>query len=371
MTDRERAERGFDASLSRSLRATHGDGAPEACPDPNILAAYAERALSADERAGWETHFADCGRCQAQLAGLARALDQTERDVLAEARRSAAAPAWRWDWRWMAPLATAAVVMVAVWVIEPGSLGERGTTPAVQMEVAEMAEKALSDRDRVEGLRARREAAAEALTAVTESTPGEPGAEADAPTPPAAARLGQRQDALARNAAGDEMARLPRQEQAAALASPTAPAPADRQLRDEADPSTAERRLAESADDRLEASAATVLIQTPSPSVQWRLAPSGLVERTTDAGASWEAQAVAPGLEPLAGSAPSGSVCWIVGRAGAIFRTTDGQAWERVTAPETVDFVAIDATDSSRAVVTSAGGTSYATSDGGRTWTPR
>ena len=104
MTDRERAERGFDASLSRSLRAASDDGAAEVCPNANILAAYAERALSEEERAGWEMHFASCGRCQEQLAGLARALDQADPDTVVEAGPWAAA-AWRWDWRWMAPLA--------------------------------------------------------------------------------------------------------------------------------------------------------------------------------------------------------------------------------------------------------------------------
>lgn len=371
MTDRERAERGFDASLARSLRGASREGTREACPDPNILAAYAERALSPDELAGWEAHFASCGRCQVQLAGLTRALDQAEPDTRAEARPAAALP-WRWDWRWAAPLATAAVVTLAVWVIEPGSLRERDTTPATPVELDRMADEAPSDPDRAEGLRARREAAAAGPTSAAEPAPGEAAAEADALALEAPAQVEQRQNAVAVTEARDEAKPLlPDERSAAAVqAPPTVPSRADAQLREPAEPTAAARqRPAEAAVGQV--AAATVLVQTPNPSVQWRLASSGLVERSTDAGASWEAQAVDAGLEPLAGSAPSAAICWIAGRAGAIFRTTDGRTWDRVTAPEDVDFIGIDASDALTASVAAASGATYATSDGGRTWTPR
>jgi hypothetical protein len=44
----------------------------EACPDAELVAAYAERTLDPDETARWEGHFADCARCQKVIAVLAK-----------------------------------------------------------------------------------------------------------------------------------------------------------------------------------------------------------------------------------------------------------------------------------------------------------
>jgi hypothetical protein len=46
-----------------------------ACPDAEILAAYAEQALGPDEAAQWEGHFAACGRCRKILRVLAASTD--------------------------------------------------------------------------------------------------------------------------------------------------------------------------------------------------------------------------------------------------------------------------------------------------------
>src|SRR5256885_16914766 len=58
-----------DALKSRSIPADH---APiSACPDAEILAAYADHDLAEDETVRWENHFADCDRCQKINAVLA------------------------------------------------------------------------------------------------------------------------------------------------------------------------------------------------------------------------------------------------------------------------------------------------------------
>src|SRR5580704_12177843 len=56
--------------LRRSLASS--PGAEEACPDPEILAAYSERSLDADETARFELHFSHCARCREQLAAMVR-----------------------------------------------------------------------------------------------------------------------------------------------------------------------------------------------------------------------------------------------------------------------------------------------------------
>jgi hypothetical protein len=100
----------------------------------------------------------------------------------------------------------------------------------------------------------------------------------------------------------------------------------------------------------------------------WRFGPTGSIERSDDAGATWQRQASGVEADLLAGSAPSAAVCWAVGRGGIVLRTADGSAWTRLGSPTSQDLVAIVAIDANRATVTAADGKRYETTDGGRTW---
>jgi photosystem II stability/assembly factor-like uncharacterized protein len=64
-------------------------------------------------------------------------------------------------------------------------------------------------------------------------------------------------------------------------------------------------------------------------------------------------------------------VCWLVGARGLVLLTTDAVRWRRMAFPESVDLVAVQATDASHATVTAADGRRFSTSDGGATWTGR
>jgi photosystem II stability/assembly factor-like uncharacterized protein len=112
------------------------------------------------------------------------------------------------------------------------------------------------------------------------------------------------------------------------------------------------------------------LVATPDPKTLWRLGPAGKIERSTDASETWLLQTSLVESDLLAGSAPSANVCWAVGSAGVVLRTTDGKTWEKVASPVKVDIVAVRARDAESAVITTAEGRSYVTSDGGRTWRP-
>jgi hypothetical protein len=96
-------DKAMDGLLRRNL-ARGGDHAL-VCPEPDILAAYFERSLAADETETYELHFSKCARCREQLAALARA------PVAAAADGSATNSRWAWlgDWRWLAIPATAAL----------------------------------------------------------------------------------------------------------------------------------------------------------------------------------------------------------------------------------------------------------------------
>jgi hypothetical protein len=64
-------ENAMDGLLRRSLArdsAAAGD-----CPDAELLSAYFDQALGADEAARYERHFSTCTRCREQLAAMVRA----------------------------------------------------------------------------------------------------------------------------------------------------------------------------------------------------------------------------------------------------------------------------------------------------------
>jgi len=111
-----------------------------------------------------------------------------------------------------------------------------------------------------------------------------------------------------------------------------------------------------------------VLIATPDPSVVWRIAPEGFVERSMDSAATWEGTQISSEAQFLAGSAPTANTCWVVGRGGSIFMTKDGKHWKKIHAPAAIDFVSVSAMDAAIATVTAADGTKYATSNGGKNW---
>jgi hypothetical protein len=114
------------------------------------------------------------------------------------------------------------------------------------------------------------------------------------------------------------------------------------------------------------------IILAPKGAMRWRLLSEGRIERSSDGGATWEAQNSGVNVELLAGSAPSEAVCWIVGRGGTILKTADGGShWSKVVWPITGEISGIYATDAMHAVVydgTVGIPVRFATNDGGATW---
>jgi hypothetical protein len=151
--DREKAQQeAIENLLGRALRRTLEPGG-EACPAPDVLAAFHEANLSAEERKKVEAHVSVCFRCQEALAALVVSEPEA---VLAEAAL-AAAPAMRepvrseerpnWfalHWRWLAPVATLATV-AAMWIAvgrsphlqEPVSVASRAPAPTAPAPAAQ------------------------------------------------------------------------------------------------------------------------------------------------------------------------------------------------------------------------------------------
>jgi hypothetical protein len=103
-------ERQRDAETDQLLRATLQPGVhAEACPGADMLAAYAEGALSPAERDGLEVHFAECHRCQEALAFMARTWTAPD-----TAHPSPSGRWWHLRLRWLVPVAAAAIVVMYV-----------------------------------------------------------------------------------------------------------------------------------------------------------------------------------------------------------------------------------------------------------------
>lgn len=116
-----------DAAVERMLsRRTDGRAAAQDCPDAEVIAAYLDRSLDADETARCEEHFADCSRCQEVLAALT-ASENVEAVAPEPVPASAPAPSpaavrspisaepRRSVWQWLVPVAVAAAAII-LWI---------------------------------------------------------------------------------------------------------------------------------------------------------------------------------------------------------------------------------------------------------------
>jgi len=411
----------FDKLLRDSLRTqTPPDGSGE-CLDGELLAAWFDGTLSPAERASVETHAAACSRCQAMVAALVR----TDRPSPRVWWQTPAV-------RWLVPLAVAAMLVVIIRVVPRDDSAEQpqvaaradaGTTAGSQPPAAAADRQSLAaeqardvapgSSDAAKALadspgRRRSDPAEKPASAAPVAPPrgavvaeggarsqAEPGALADAPIARSRTELPGAAPSPAVTAPTVE----PLKEQvgiAAQLPPPSAPPLAKASPAPTAPPAAAAAG-AETITSRMAqaqgASAASPvypladtaavsagragrgggagggLIVTPNRVVRWRIGGNGQVERSADAGATWQPQSVGVHTTLTAGSAPSTDVCWLVGWRGVVLKTSDsGRTWTLVGFPETVDLVSVAAADDKTAAVVSAGGRRYQTVDGGITW---
>jgi Photosynthesis system II assembly factor YCF48/Putative zinc-finger len=318
-------EQPVDRLLRRTMRGGAGSGATGGCLDAETLAAWVDGALPKDRAAAAEAHASACDRCQAMLATLVRSLPPPVRE-----------PWWRRHWfAALVPL-TAGAAAIAIWVAAPNAPVpnapvhiEQKPPPAAEPQPraapsAPAPEERPSFRDRFDRATAREQRAPAA--------------------PPAAVDRAGAADAKLRN------------EQAAGAPAPPPPAAASA-------PSSYETATASSRQARV------VQIAPPDSPVRWRIGASGMVQRSADAGATWETVATGVAEDLTAAASPSSTVCWIVGRAGTILLSTDGRQFRAIGFPEPVDLAGIEAADNAAATVTTSDGRRFRTSDGGLTWT--
>jgi hypothetical protein len=319
-------DRALDGLLRRQL--SDAAEASDACLDAETLAAWMDGGLNAHAQALVEAHAAGCARCQALMAAIVKS---------EPAPATAAAEPWwnRWSWRWLVPL-TAAAAATLVWMIVPGD-ERRDAPPEQELTQARAASPAptVPAETPASPPAVPEEAplAAPSTSALGKTAPGPaPSSGAAKPSPAApeaAGRLADAPTALAE--ARQEQAKqvgadtpsvlneTVRVEQRSAKAAPQAQTPAAQA------PGASVGGVAAGAREAYADSAVAGGITSRDPAVRWRLAGPGVVERSTDQGASWARLETGVAAMFTAGSAPSASVCWLVGPRGLVLVTTDAR----------------------------------------------
>lgn len=379
-----------------------GDAQSSACPDAEILAAYAENGLSAHEVSGWEGHIADCGRCQKIIAGIVVSAENLVDAELTE-RPSVVSPSAVWQsepqpatleisrrrtaWHWWVPgLGLAAAV--ALWFVlhppvsnSPASPRAAATAGTSQSSAHTATSPAKPEETQVAGAnvppplagpsvgelrdseKPRATSPADALKknskeqSLQSGAQGAPVLEADNR---AGAEVENRTAAPAEAPAKDAELSAPQQRDektqnvevfgaAPRVATPAPPPAAPPALQFSpragvAAPQGLDRSARQSINLQAQALAksanAPVVFASPDGTVLWRVGAGGLIEHSSDRGENWSAQPSGVTADLLAGAAPSPKFAWAVGKVGIILRTEDGDHWHVVTPPSVAANVA-------------------------------
>jgi hypothetical protein len=283
--------------------------------EPEVLAAWSEGTLPSSQARQVEAHLADCATCQQLLAVFvqtepAPGVSAGSRSILS-----------RFSWRWAVPLAAAATV-AAIWVAIPEQERTAQLNPTAAPDVSAPA-----------------------------APPPVEAVSADAAPPTAAKQQATRPDASA-NSLSDLRAPESRAANADqfALERAVEPKARDQDLKAEASPTARSAAAAQTAAapaapppaqeqnrSRAEGEVTSLLRQTApaevtssDPLVRWRILPAGRLERSTNA----------------------------------------GKTWETVTLPQPVNVTSVRALSATTAIVTTADGRQFRTDDQGRTWKP-
>ena len=376
-----------DAAVERLLRAMRADatpGAPDVCLDADVLARWADGALSSEEADAVTAHAADCARCQMLLAAMART--EPPREV---------PPRGRFGWtfvRWGLPLSAAAAL--ALWIAVDRSPSAPQRTVSNEQAAANISAQARTPPKDAPETEARPAASpADAYGAVpperdepTARRDRRASADAAAANAPAAAPAPTLKDAQA--IAGAPFPTVPAPTPPAAAA-PVAPPPViAREAAKEFQPpaqaagqqipggALAETVVTESAREtralesrRQPAASPWVEVPSPDPLVRWRFTFRGDVERSNDAGLTWTREPLAGArADLLSGVGPTSALWWLAGRGGGVLRFTSADGWQRVSLPDRAHIVSITASDAQNATVRLAGGRTLSTTDGGKAW---
>lgn len=305
-----------DASIDTFLRSSLRSGQPAPgssgpCVEPEAIAAWTEGTLSPKEAAAVESHIASCATCQQVLAVFARTTPPPD----------VSPSLWeRWHLRWAVPVAAAATA-VAIWVAVPDD---------------------------------RKAPIQDAFTVADSVPPAEQSQPAEQTQP---AGKSEPADAVAPSSARERSEPLARRDADSSLRAQAE----NREVRQEKEEADSQGLVRESA--RAAAPAASpAAAAAPPPVVQGE-------PRTLADAAAAPAQERASAFAPAEVVSPDPAVRWRVLTTGQLERSTNaGQTWEPIPLPHKV--TAVRALSATTAIVTATDGRQFRTDDQGKTWNP-
>jgi Putative zinc-finger len=376
----------FDAILRRASAMSPGPATPQ-CADPELIAAYYDGSLVASERDVLEAHFADCARCQLQLAAIVRA-DPRASDAAAER-----VARLRSRWQIAIPaLAAAAVLIVVLRTMRPGGEVRHAdqlamakseapasnpvAAPAAQLESAPQPisnQLAMNEERRTAQMhlvKPRQESRAALASNFLANVPKSRAMQMTTANPASGATYGR-----AVTGAGSAIGGSVGAPETLVMISP-------RERPEISTQTPGQPSSAASAGAAGSGSAIGAAVGAPMMGAQVRTlaSSSSLLRGPTwmagkrgtilfrDANGITRRQYSGVEADLTAGVAPSVTVCWIVGRGGTVLRTTDGENWTKITPPTDADLVAVAADSAEHAIVTTVAAQNFETSDGGASW---
>ena len=306
------SEREQNSWLGTTLRQAQASGS-DACPDAEMLAAWADGGLSPKAAAAVELHASSCSRCMAVLAAMERSAPAAAGHAWTPAR----------VFRWLAPL-TAVATAVAIWIVVPDR-------PIATLERAPAHDSAATE----PGTRYLEPGTRNLEPGTLNLEPGTPNLEPGAPST--------------------------QNRESRAFSQPAPSARVDNPATDKELKSRVETRRESEAPEAFGATAA-------APSAPPAAAPADALAETI--APTMQRSAIGAVTTPRLSFAPSNPLIrWRIVAPSSIERSSDGgKTWAKTTAPASTA-VAIRAVDSERAVATTSDGANYYTLDGGVSWT--
>ena len=274
--------------------------------EAEVLAAWSEGQLPAREANTVEAHLASCEVCQEVLAVFARSAPPP---VVSGFSRT------NWHVRWAIPIAAAATI-AAIWVAIPAderraelqhndAFSVPASAPAAGQKKSEAPVSAPASTDQEKQASPRRDASQSAALADRSEQEKSIDKVEQRPTARALDAKERDQDLKA---------------EAAAARAPAAPPAEQEQSRLRVEERAAILRQA-----------APVEVVSPDPLVRWRIEPSGRLERSTNAGKTWDAVTLPQPVTVTAVRAPSAMTAVVTAADGRQFRTDDqGKTWNLV-----------------------------------------
>jgi photosynthesis system II assembly factor YCF48-like protein/putative zinc finger protein len=344
-------------------------------PSADLLAAFAEQVLAGEEREKLLAHLAACDNCRAVVWCAMPESEAAQPVVLGVPSRG-----WSWSsaWRW-ASVAAGIVVLAGVATLFRGGPGPAGQRVASARKAPAVTEK--RDAQVAFDKEAAPAPSSEArLDARNISPKAVTGARLQAKDMKQKAAPVSRESRFANEVAAEGTLAKSTEEVAPSNAAPSAPSPFP------APPSANAVSNATLAAKTAPASTAQANVVVASniparaegkkklaPPTRWMLSTDGVLLRSTDAGKNWQAVPF-EGNAIFRALAVVGPRVWVGGRGGALYYSADdGSQWQRLTpsadgATLIQDITALTFSDAQHGDLSTAGGQTWTTSDGGSSW---